>query len=310
MELFEFIVAQEDSKTRIDQYLTARVPYSRSRIQQLIVEGYVLLNDEETKSNAKVKAGDEIVVDVPEAVSIELKPVDLSLEIVYEDSDIIVINKPKGMIVHPGAGTVEPTLVEGLLYHCKDLSGINGALRPGIVHRIDKDTSGLLVAAKNDQAHQALSAQLSSKTMKRSYLGIVHGVIEPDVATIDAPIGRDTRDRQKMMVTDVNARSAITHFRVLERFKEYTYVEFELQTGRTHQIRVHMQYIKHPLMGDPKYSLRNTPDTQGQMLHAYKLVLIHPKTHQEMTFTCEVPLIFENTLTDLRNRGDLFERKE
>lgn len=304
MEQFEFIVALEDAKTRIDQYLTAKLPYSRSRIQNLIDQGYILLNDEETKSNTKVKVGDEIVVDVPEAESIELKPVDLNLEIVYEDSDIIVVNKPKGMIVHPGAGTKEPTLVEGLLYHCKDLSGINGALRPGIVHRIDKDTSGLLVAAKNDLAHQSLSQQLSSKTMHRSYLGVVHGVIEPDVATIDAPIGRDTRDRQKMMVTDVNARNAVTHFRVLERFKDFTYVEFELETGRTHQIRVHMQYIKHPMMGDPKYANRNTPDTQGQMLHAYKLTLVHPKTQETMTFTCDVPEIFKTTLEELQRRGD------
>ncbi|PKM64013.1 MAG: RNA pseudouridine synthase [Firmicutes bacterium HGW-Firmicutes-20] len=304
MEQFEFIVALEDAKTRIDQYLTAKLPYSRSRIQSLINQGYILLNDEETKSNTKVKIGDEIVVDVPEAESIELKPVDLNLEIVYEDSDIIVVNKPKGMIVHPGAGTKEPTLVEGLLYHCKDLSGINGALRPGIVHRIDKDTSGLLVAAKNDLAHQSLSQQLSSKTMHRSYLGVVHGVVEPEVATIDAPIGRDIRDRQKMMVTDINARNAITHFRVLQRFKDFTYVEFELETGRTHQIRVHMQYIKHPMMGDPKYANRNTPDTQGQMLHAYKLTLVHPKTQQTMTFTCDVPEIFKTTLEELQRRGD------
>jgi 23S rRNA pseudouridine1911/1915/1917 synthase len=304
MEQFEFIVAIEDAKTRIDQYLTAKLPYSRSRIQSLINQGYILLNDEETKSNAKVKVGDEIVVDVPEAESIELKPVDLNLEIVYEDSDIIVVNKPKGMIVHPGAGTKDPTLVEGLLYHCKDLSGINGALRPGIVHRIDKDTSGLLVAAKNDVAHQSLSQQLSTKTMHRSYLGVVHGIVEPEVATIDAPIGRDMRDRQKMMVTDVNARNAVTHFRVLERFKDFTYVEFELETGRTHQIRVHMQYIKHPLMGDPKYAMRNTPETQGQMLHAYKLTLVHPRTNETMTFTCEVPVIFSTTLAELQKRGD------
>jgi 23S rRNA pseudouridine1911/1915/1917 synthase len=304
MEQYEFIVTLEDAKMRIDQYLTAKLPYSRSRIQNLISQGYILLNDEETKSNTKVKVDDEIVVDVPEAESIELKPVDLNLEIVYEDSDIIVVNKPKGMIVHPGAGTKEPTLVEGLLYHCKDLSGINGALRPGIVHRIDKDTSGLLVAAKNDLAHQSLSQQLSSKTMHRSYLGVVHGVIEPDVATIDAPIGRDMRDRQKMMVTDVNARNAVTHFRVLERFKDFTYVEFELETGRTHQIRVHMQYIKHPMMGDPKYANRNTPDTQGQMLHAYKLTLVHPKTQETMTFTCEAPEIFRTTLAELQRRGD------
>ena len=304
MEQFEFIVTVEDAKTRIDQYLSAKLPFSRSRIQGLINQGYILLNDEETKSNYKVKAGDEIVVDVPEAESIELKPVDLHLEIVYEDSDIIVVNKPKGMIVHPGAGTKEPTLVEGLLYHCKDLSGINGALRPGIVHRIDKDTSGLLVAAKNDIAHQSLSLQLSTKTMHRSYLGVVHGIVEPDVATIDAPIGRDLRDRQKMTVTDVNGRNAVTHFRVLERFKDYTYVEFELETGRTHQIRVHMQYIKHPMMGDPKYALRNTPDTQGQMLHAYKLTLVHPRTDETMTFTCEVPEIFKSTLAELQKRGD------
>jgi 23S rRNA pseudouridine1911/1915/1917 synthase len=304
MEQFEFIVTVEDAKTRIDQYLSAKLPFSRSRIQGLINQGYILLNDEETKSNSRVKVGDEIVVDVPEAESIELKPVDLHLEIVYEDSDIIVVNKPKGMIVHPGAGTKEPTLVEGLLYHCKDLSGINGALRPGIVHRIDKDTSGLLVAAKNDVAHQSLSVQLSTKTMHRSYLGVVHGIVEPDVATIDAPIGRDLRDRQKMTVTDVNARNAVTHFRVLERFKDFTYVEFELETGRTHQIRVHMQYIKHPMMGDPKYALRNTPDTQGQMLHAYKLTLVHPRTHETMTFTCEVPEIFKTTLAELQKRGD------
>ena len=212
----------------------------------------------------------------------------------------IIINKPKGMIVHPTAGSQRDTLVNGLLYHCKDLSGINGVLRPGIVHRIDKDTTGLLIVAKNDKAHLSLAEQLKDKTVSRLYYALVHGVIEHDYGTIDAPIGRDPKDRQKMCVTSLNSKNAVTHFKVVERFKEYTLVECKLETGRTHQIRVHMQYIKHPVMGDPKYSYRKTRDCNGQMLHAHQLTFVHPSTNEKVVVDAPLPKQFEDILEELR----------
>ncbi len=300
MENFEVVVDESYNGIRIDKYLAEILPdFSRSRIQQLIEEGYVEVNDLETKSNYKVKTGDIISAEWPEDEELEVEAEEMDLDILYEDSDVIVINKPKGMVVHPGAGNTKHTLVNGLLAHCKDLSGINGVLRPGIVHRIDKDTSGCLVVAKNDLAHQNLSEQLSSKTMRRTYLALVHGVLSHNVGTIEAPIGRDKNDRQKMTVTSIGSRPAVTHFKVIQRYEKMTLVECQLETGRTHQIRVHFQYIGYPIVGDPKYSIKNTLDTEGQCLHAYKIEFRHPRTNELMQFSAEMPDVFKKVLEEL-----------
>jgi len=304
MESFNLVVTPEFQNFRLDIYLSQQLSLTRSRVQKLIVDGHVLLNQQATSNNTRLKVNDQLDVIIPDAVSVQLKPVDLSLDVCYEDSDVIVVNKPKGLVVHPGAGHHEVTLVEGLLNHCQDLSGINGELRPGIVHRIDKDTSGLIIVAKNDMAHEALTKQLVNKTMSRKYWAIVHGVIPHEVATIEAPIGRDPTMRQKMAVTHKSSRKAVTHFRVIERFKDFTWVECELQTGRTHQIRVHMQYIGFPIVGDPKYSFRNTLDTQGQMLHAHELTFVHPRSEEKITVNTEIPPLMQELLTELRERGD------
>lgn len=295
----------EDAGTRLDKFLCIKADdLSRSRIQQLIEQGDVLINDNPSKCNYKVKASDVLFLRVPDDEELEAQPEDLPLDVIYEDSDIIVVNKAKGMVVHPSIGTKNHTLVNALLYHCKDLSGINGVLRPGIVHRIDKDTSGLIAVAKNDHAHQKLAEQLKDKSMHREYVALVHGVMEHDYGTIDAPIGRDEKDRQKMCITAKNSKPAITHFKVKERFGSYTLVECRLETGRTHQIRVHMQYIGHPIVGDPKYSYRKTMDCQGQLLHAYKLTFIHPTSGKEVSFSAEIPADFKQILEDLRvNEG-------
>lgn len=300
MENFEYLVLETQNGMRIDKLLTELLPdFSRSRVQQLIEEGYITINDLETKSNYKAKTGDMISAEWPEDEELEVEAEEMDLNILYEDSDIVVVNKPKGMVVHPGAGNTHHTLVNGLLAHCKDLSGINGVLRPGIVHRIDKDTSGCLVVAKNDLAHQVLSEQLSSKTMKRTYLALVHGVLNHNVGTIEAPIGRDKNDRQKMTVTSINSRPAITHFTVVKRFEKMTLVECKLETGRTHQIRVHFQYIGYPIVGDPKYSIRSTLETQGQCLHAYKIEFEHPRTKEMMQISAEMPDVFKKVLEEL-----------
>lgn len=302
MEKINYIIEENEVGNRLDKVLCARSEdFSRARIQQLLDQGLIHVNDEIKKNNYKVRCGDEVEIEIPEVKELEAFPQDLNLDIIYEDEDIIVINKPKGMVVHPGAGNPDHTLVNGLLYHCKDLSGINGVLRPGIVHRIDKDTTGCIVACKNDMAHEAISKQLSNKTCTRDYIAIVHGELPHEYGTIDAPIGRDSRDRQKMTVTDKNARDAVTHFRVEERFKGFTLVSFKLETGRTHQIRVHMQYIGFPIVGDPKYSLRNTrQDTQGQALHAQALTLVHPRTHETMTFEAPLPDYFKALIEEMR----------
>ncbi|MEG0176714.1 RluA family pseudouridine synthase [Anaerorhabdus sp.] len=302
MEKINYIIEENEVGNRLDKVLCARSEdFSRARIQQLLDQGLIHVNDEIKKNNYKVRCGDEVEIEIPEVKELEAFPQDLNLDIIYEDEDIIVINKPKGMVVHPGAGNPDHTLVNGLLYHCKDLSGINGVLRPGIVHRIDKDTTGCIVACKNDMAHEAISKQLSNKTCTRDYIAIVHGELPHEYGTIDAPIGRDSRDRQKMTVTDKNARDAVTHFRVEERFKGFTLVSFKLETGRTHQIRVHMQYIGFPIVGDPKYSLRNTrQDTQGQALHAQSLTLVHPRTHETMTFEAPLPDYFKALIEEMR----------
>ncbi|MEG0076568.1 RluA family pseudouridine synthase [Anaerorhabdus sp.] len=302
MERINYTIDENEAGNRLDKILSEKnEDFSRSRIQQLLDQGLIFVNDEIKKNNYKVKVNDEITIDIPEVKELEAFAQDLNLDILYEDEDIIVVNKPKGMVVHPGAGNPDNTLVNGLLYHCKDLSGINGVLRPGIVHRIDKDTTGCIVACKNDKAHEAISKQLSNKTCSRDYIAIVHGELPHEYGTIDAPIGRDSKDRQKMTVTDKNGRDAVTHFRVEERFKGYTLVSFKLETGRTHQIRVHMQYIGFPIVGDPKYSFRNTRnDTEGQVLHAKALTLVHPRTNETMTFEAPLPEYFKALIEEMR----------
>lgn len=295
----DFIITEEYQNKRIDKVLTdLNKESSRSQIQSWIKDGYVKVNGEQVKSNYKCQLNDQVVWEEPEVQELEIEPENIPLDIRYEDEHLLVVNKAKGMVVHPSHGHRTGTLVHALLYHCDDLSGINGVYRPGIVHRIDKDTSGLLVVAKHDQAHELLSEQLSNKEVKRSYEAIVHGVIDHDKATIDAPIGRDPNDRQKMAVVD-NGKPAVTHFSVVDRFEKFSHVYCDLETGRTHQIRVHFQYIDHPLVGDPKYGRRKTLDVQGQALHARKLSFRHPMTGEQMSFTCEPPDIFKDTLENV-----------
>lgn len=287
---------------RLDKYVANLYPeLSRNKVQEMINEGYILVNNEVKKANYRLHASDEVIVNMMETKPLEIEPVNMNLDIRYEDSDVVVINKAKNIVVHPSETSKEKTLVHGLLYQIKDLSGINGVLRPGIVHRIDKNTSGLLIVAKNDKAHNALAEQLKNKTVSRKYYALVHGVIENDYGTIDAPIGRDVHDRQKMAITSKNSKDAITHFKVIKRFKNYTLVECELETGRTHQIRVHMQYIKHPIVGDPKYSYRKTLNTNGQLLHAHELEFIHPTSGEKIIVNAPLPEEFERILEEIGN---------
>ncbi|MBR5977232.1 MAG: RluA family pseudouridine synthase [Clostridia bacterium] len=299
------ITADEySSGKRIDSVVAeADDSITRSAAQRLIENGDITVNEETVSKNYKVSAGDVIKISVPEPTEIEAKPQDIPLDIFYEDDDLLVVNKPKGMVVHPAAGNPDGTLVNALLFHCKgSLSGINGEIRPGIVHRIDKDTSGLLVVAKNDAAHQKLAEQIKEHSFTRCYKAVVHGNIKDDEGTIDAPIGRSPKDRKKMAVTDKNSREAVTHFKVLERFKDYTYIECKLETGRTHQIRVHMAYRGNPVAGDTLYGPKNTPkDLNGQCLHAYKLGFVHPKTDEYMEFEAPLPEYFEKFLKKVRD---------
>lgn len=294
----------EEAGTRIDKIVSNHRPeVSRSQIQQWLKDGHILVNGGQVKPNYKVKAEDVIVIEEPSPESLNIPAEDLNIEIVYEDEDVLVVNKRRGMVVHPAKAHATGTLVNGLLHQVKDLSGINGVLRPGIVHRTDKDTSGLLMVAKNDQAHVSLVDQLVEKTVKRVYVALVHGHIPHANGTIDAPIGRDEHDRQKMTVTD-RGKEAITHFKVRERFQNYTLVECQLETGRTHQIRVHMEYIEHPLVGDPKYGPKNTIDFGGQVLHAETIGFVHPKTGEYMEFTKEAPEDFLQLVEKVRNAVD------
>ena len=297
MARLEIKVNEEDKGLRIDSFLANSSDLSRSQIQKLIEEGRVLVNNETTVSRYKVNPGDFITAEYLEQTPTDIKPKDIALDIVYEDEDLIVINKPKGLVVHPAAGNYDNTLVNALLYHCKELSDINGYYRPGIVHRIDKDTSGLLVCAKNNAAHAALSAQLQDKTCFRKYYAIVNGLIDNNEGIINAPIGRSSKDRQKMEVTDKNSKEAITEFKVLQRLSSTCLVECELKTGRTHQIRVHMAFIKHPVLNDPKYS-KKTIDETGQYLHAYYLSFIHPKTNERMEFVTDMPEYMKNYIRE------------
>ncbi len=301
MSYYNWTVSEENQLVRIDKFISEQSEeLSRNYIQQLLDEGHILVNDKRVKNNYKVKVNDIIICQLPEVKELEAIPQEMDLDIIYEDSDVIVINKPKNMVVHPGVGNPDHTLVNGVLYHCNDLSGINGVLRPGVVHRIDKDTTGLLVMCKNDKAHESLAEQLSKKTATRKYIALVHGVVPHEYGTIDAPIGRDKKDRQKMCVTATNAKTAITHFKVMERFADKTLVQCTLETGRTHQIRVHMQYIGFPIVGDHSYSLRKTLDTNGQMLHAYELSFVHPTKQEEVTFNAPLPEEFKEILNQLK----------
>lgn len=289
---------------RIDRFLQGQCPdMSRAKLQKMIQDGCVTVNRSVVKSNYKVRMGDHIVFDVPAPAEVNIEAENIPLDILYEDADMIVINKARGMVVHPAPGNYEGTLVNALLYHCDDLSGINGELRPGIVHRLDKDTSGVMVAAKNDVAHQSLAMQIGEKTATRTYLAIVHGNVRDDQGIINAPIGRHPTDRKQMAVTEKNAKHALTHFRVLERFGNYTYIACKLETGRTHQIRVHMAYIGYPLVGDPKYCRRKSQfSIEGQALHSHELRLKHPIRGEEMVFTAPLPTDMEKILAKLRSQ--------
>lgn len=299
--LDEFNFVAEKKEGRIDKYLTEQIEgVSRSKIQQLIADGHVLVNDEVIKANYKIEKADEITITIPEPEPVDIVAEDLPIEIIYEDQDIAIVNKAQGMVVHPGAGNPNGTLVNALLYHIKDLSGINGEIRPGIVHRLDKDTSGALVIAKNDAAHVHLSEQLQDRSMKRTYWTIVHGSIPHEHGTIDAPIGRDPKNRQRFIVTN-GGKDAVTHFKVLEHFNKYTFVEVSLETGRTHQIRVHMNYIDFPVAGDETYGPKKTLEGKGQFLHARSLELVHPRTGEVMKFEAELPDLYEETLEGLRS---------
>lgn len=300
MKKYKHVVTETEKGERIDKLITKlNEEWSRTQIQEWIKNGEILVNQKKVKSNYKCEQGDIIEWTIPEPVTLDVEPEPIDLDIYYEDQDVIVVNKPRGMVVHPAPGHLTGTLVNGLLYHCKDLSGINGVLRPGIVHRIDKDTSGLIMVAKNDFAHEHLANQLVNKTVVRKYKAIVHGVIPHNFGTIDAPIGRDKNDRQSMAVVD-DGKHAVTHFRVIERFEHFTFIECELETGRTHQIRVHMKYIGYPLAGDPKYGPKKTLPIEGQALHAGILGFVHPRTNKFLQFEAPLPEDFERILSQLR----------
>lgn len=300
METFNFEINEEETGIRIDKFLADANPdWSRSQIQDWIKNDLVLVNGKVIKSNYKLRLNDAISVTEKPVEEIDLVAQDLGLEIYYEDKDVAIVYKPKGMVVHPAPGHPDGTLVNGLMHAITDLSGINGEIRPGIVHRIDKDTSGLLMIAKNDLAHRGLVDQLVDKSVTRKYTALVHGVIPHEFGTIDAPIGRNQKDRQEMAIVD-NGKHAVTHFNVLETFDKYTLVECVLETGRTHQIRVHMKHIGFPLVGDPKYGPKKTMDIGGQALHAGVLGFEHPVTGEYIERSAPLPAYFEELLTKLR----------
>ena len=300
----EFFTVENQEGDRIDRYLSEELEdRSRSYIQKLIKEQYVKVNEKPVKANYRLSLGDMVEIDLPEAKEPDIVPEDIPMDILYEDQDIIMINKPKQMVVHPAPGHYSGTLVNALMYHCGDeLSGINGTMRPGIVHRIDMDTTGSLVVCKNDMAHQSLSAQLKEHSIRRIYVAIVHGNIKEDSGTVNAPIGRHPTERKKMSTHCKNGREAITHYQVLERFGDYTYIQCELETGRTHQIRVHMASIGHPLLGDQVYGPKKCPfpTLQGQTLHARTLGIIHPRTGEHLEVNAPLPDYFEELLESLR----------
>ena len=301
--LLRFVVQTEQQDWRIDRFLAQSLEdATRSVVQQLIADGRVLLNGKPAAKSAKLKEGDEVLCDRPAPREVEVVAQPIPLEIFYEDEDLLVVNKPKGMVVHPAPGNSDGTLVNALLFHCKgSLSGIGGVLRPGIVHRIDKDTSGLLVVAKNDAAHQGLSSQLSTHSMTRVYQAVVYGSFAQDVGEVDAPIGRSEKDRKKMAVTNKNSKSAVTGYRVVTRYRGFTHLELRLKTGRTHQIRVHMASIGHPVAGDPVYGPRAViRELGGQCLHAGTLGFIHPRTGEYLEFEAPLPAYFTDFLHKLQ----------
>ena len=300
MEILNYQVSDGQSGIRIDRYLSEmNEELSRSYIQKLLKEQKITVNGSAVKANYKVQEGDEISVAVPDIKEPDILPEDIPLDILYEDDDVLIVNKPKGMVVHPSAGHTSGTLVNAIMFHCKDnLSGINGVLRPGIVHRIDKDTTGSVIVCKNDAAHQALAVQFADHTITRRYRAIVHGVLTDDEGIIDAPIGRDNADRKKMAVNQVNGKRAVTHYTVLKRFERFTYIECRLETGRTHQIRVHMASIGHPLLGDSVYGPKKCPfpKLEGQTLHAMILGFVHPRTGEYIETSAPLPEYFQRML--------------
>ena len=302
MEIINLVYKKADSDDRLDKYLASELEeVTRSYVQTLIKDGCVLVNGKAEKANYILKDLDVIDVTIKDLEQVDILPQDISLDIVYEDSDIIVINKPAGMVVHPGAGNYTGTLVNALMYHCTDLSGINGEIRAGIVHRIDKDTSGLLVACKNDFAHRNLSIQFSEKKVTKKYIAICSGIIPHNLGKIDAPLARDPKSRQQMCVVE-NGKNAVTNFKVIERFKRHTLIEVLLETGRTHQIRVHMKYIGYPVLGDPIYGHRSEVDpVHGQYLHAKELSFYHPRSGKLLSFSAPLPDYFEEKIKELRS---------
>ena len=287
--------------TRIDKYLASTIEdVTRSELKNYFTDGLITVNGKVVKPSYTLSEGDLINIEPREVISLDIEKEDIPLDVVYEDSDVIVVNKPSGMVVHPAFGHYQGTLVNALMHHCDDLSGINGVIRAGIVHRIDKDTSGLLVACKNDLAHKSLSKQLKDKTTTRKYIAIVYGQIPHNLGKINAPIGRDENNRQKMAVVS-GGRPAVTHFKVLERFKNFTLIECKLETGRTHQIRVHLSYIGHPVLNDPLYGIKKQTTEFGQYLHAKTLGFVHPKTLEYMEFDSELPIEFIEELNRLKS---------
>ena len=290
-----------DNEDRLDKYLLDKIEVSRSKLQKMIENGNVLVNGNKVKNSYVVKIDDEITIDENYQEKIDILPENIPLDIVYEDDDLLVVNKKSGMVVHPAPGNYSGTLVNALMYHCNSLSTVNTEVRPGIVHRIDADTSGLLLVAKNDEAHIDLAEQIKNHTVNRKYIALVWGVINEDTATIDAPIGRDKNNRKKMCVTADNSKDAITNIKVLERYEKATLIECSLETGRTHQIRVHMDYIGHPIVNDPVYGHNKLIDNEfGQMLHAKTIGFIHPRTKEYMEFNSEVPPKFIEILNTFK----------